>query len=88
MLRHRFRLLMFWLRVQAKRVSFMDRFRISEAVQVKWLAFIGACCAVVAQAEPYPAEIRYGAAAIAAGCAAVVALSRSPGQPRPPDGKG
>lgn len=59
----------------------MGRFRISEPVQVKWLAFIGASCAVIAQAEPFPAMVRYSAAAIAAGCAAVVALSRAPGQP-------
>lgn len=59
---------------------------ISEPVQVKWLAFIGASCAVLAQAPPFSDEVRYGAAALAAGCAAVVALSRAPGQPKPPEG--
>lgn len=54
-------------------------------VIVKLLAFVGAACAVIAQAESFPDIVRYGAAAIAAGCSAVLALSRSPGQTRPPE---
>lgn len=53
---------------------------------VKVLAFTGAACAVIAQAEAVPDLIRYVAAAIAAGCSAVLALSRQTGQPRPPTG--
>lgn len=53
---------------------------------VKILAFAGAACAVIAQSEAVPDLARYGAAAIAAGCSAVLALSRQPGQPRPPSG--
>lgn len=64
----------------------VGRFRLSNDTQVKLLAFIGAACAVVAQAESFPVEIRYSAAALAAGCSAVLALTRSPGQPRPPEG--
>lgn len=64
----------------------MGRFHIPEEIQVKWLAFIGAASAVAAQAESFPVEIRYGAAALAAGCSAVLALTRSPGQSRPPEG--
>jgi hypothetical protein len=52
---------------------------------VKLLAFIGAASAVIAQAEAVPDILRYAAAALAAGCAAVLSLSRSPGQPRPPE---
>jgi hypothetical protein len=52
---------------------------------VKILAFVGAACAVIAQSESVPDLYRYAAAAIAAGCSAVLALSRSPGQPRPPE---
>lgn len=65
----------------------VDRFGLSEAVQVKLMAFVGASCAVIAQAEAVPDLIRYAAAAIAAGCSAVLALTRSPGQPRPPEGE-
>lgn len=66
----------------------MDRFIPPEAVQVKIYAFVGAACAVIAQAESFPVTVRYVAAAIAAGCTAVLALTRSPGQPRPPEGDG
>ena len=59
----------------------------SEATIVKLLAFVGAACAVIAQAEAVPDLIRYLAAAIAAGASAVLALSRQPGQPRPPAGE-
>jgi hypothetical protein len=60
------------------------RLRLSNDTIVKLLAFIGAACSVIAQAEAVPDLLRYAAAAIAAGCAAVLALTRSPGQPRPP----
>ena len=53
---------------------------------VIWLAFIGAALAVVAQSEAAPPTLKLGAAAIAAGCSAALALLRSPGQPRPPEG--
>jgi hypothetical protein len=67
----------------------VDRFKISNDSQVKLLAFVGAACAVIAQSEAIPDLIRYVAAAIAAGCSAVLALTRSPGQARPPEeGKG
>jgi hypothetical protein len=52
----------------------------SQDLVVKILAFIGAACAVIAQSEAVPDLFRYGAAAIAAGCSAVLALSRQPGQ--------
>lgn len=58
----------------------------SEPVQVKVLAFVGAFCAVIAQSEAVPDLIRYVSAALAAGCSAVLALTRAPGQPRPPEG--
>ena len=54
----------------------------SQDTLVKVLAFIGAACAVLAQAEAVPDLYRYVAAAVAAGCSAVLALSRPPG-PRP-----
>ncbi len=57
---------------------------ISEALVVKILAFTGAACAVIAQAEAVPDLARYISAAIAAGCAAVLALTRAPGQPAAP----
>lgn len=62
----------------------------SNDTAVKLLAFTGAACAVIAQSEAVPDILRYGAAAIAAGCSAVLALTRSPGQPkpRPPEGDG
>lgn len=66
----------------------MDRFRLSNDTQVKILAFIGAACAVLAQAEAFSVEIRYGSAALSAGCGAVLALTRSPGQQKPPEGGG
>ena len=52
---------------------------------VKCLAFTGAACAVIAQAEAVPDLLRYGAAALAAGCSAVLALTRAPGQAPPPE---
>jgi hypothetical protein len=61
----------------------VGRFRISQDTIVKWLAFVGAACAVIAQAEAVPDLFRYGAAAMAAGCSAVLALTRSPGQSPP-----
>ena len=60
----------------------------SNDLAVKLLAFVGAFCAVVAQADAVPDLIRYLAAAIAAGASAVLALSRQPGQARPPEGEG
>ncbi len=62
---------------------------VANDVIVKLLAFTGAACAVIAQSEAVPDLIRYAAAAIAAGCSAVLALSRQTGQtgqPRPPFG--
>ncbi len=59
----------------------------SNDLTVKLLAFIGAACAVIAQSEAVPDLIRYGSAAIAAGCSAVLALTRSPGQSKPPEGE-
>ncbi len=64
----------------------MMRELLTEATFVKCLAFIGAACAVIAQAESFPDVVRYAAAAIAAGSAAVLALSRLPGQ-SPPEAK-
>lgn len=67
----------------------MGRFRISNDAGVRILAFVGAFCAVIAQAEAVPDLLRYAAAAIAAGCSAVLALTRAPGQAKPPEaGKG
>ena len=63
----------------------MGRFRISQDLIVKILAFVGAACAVIAQAEAVPDLFRYGAAAMAAGCSAVLALTRAPGQAPPGD---
>lgn len=67
----------------------MSRFRVSQDLVVKVLAFAGAACAVIAQSEAVPDLFRYGAAAIAAGCSAVLALTRAPGQTdRPFGGRG
>lgn len=66
----------------------MGNFVPGNDTQVKLLAFVGAACAVIAQSEAVPDLVRYIAAAIAAGCSAVLALSRQPGQPRPPLGGG
>ncbi len=63
----------------------MDRFMPTSDQWVKALAFLGAFCAVIAQAGAFPDEVRYAAAAIAAGCSAVLALSRPPSQVRPPE---
>lgn len=57
----------------------------SNDLTVKLLAFVGAFCAVIAQSDAVPDLLRYGAAAIAAGCSAVLALTRSPGQVKPPE---
>lgn len=65
----------------------MTRFRISQDTLVKCLAFTGAASAVIAQSEAVPDLYRYAAAALAAGCSAVLALTRSPGQ-APPGGFG
>jgi hypothetical protein len=64
----------------------VGRFRIGNDLAVKLLAFVGAACAVIAQAEAVPDILRYAAAAIAAGCSAVLALTRQTGQSRPPFG--
>lgn len=66
----------------------MGRFKISNDAGVRILAFLGAACAVIAQSEAVPDLARYAAAAIAAGCSAVLALTRAPNTapPRPPTG--
>jgi hypothetical protein len=58
----------------------VGRFRIGNDLAVKLLAFVGAACAVIAQAEAGPDILRYAAAAIAAGASAVLALTRVPNQ--------
>jgi hypothetical protein len=58
----------------------VGRFRLGNELVVKLLAFTGAACGVIAQAEAFPDEVRFIAAAIAAGCLAVLSLSRQPGQ--------
>ena len=85
MLRYQLRLLGFWVRVQRRRAALMGRFRISNDLAIKLLAFTGAACSVIAQSDAVPDLLRYAAAALAAGCSAVLALSRSPGQPKPPE---
>lgn len=65
----------------------MARFHISNDLAVKLLAFTGAFCAVIAQSDAVPDLLRYAAAAVAAGCSAVLALTRQPGQSRPPEGE-
>ena len=61
----------------------MGKFRIKHDIGVRILAFTGAACAVLAQAEAVPDILRYAAAAIAAGCSAVLALTRAPSQSGP-----
>ena len=60
----------------------------SNDLTVRLLAFAGAAAAVIAASDIAPAGIRLPAAALAAGCSAVLGLMRSPGQlppaPRPP----
>jgi hypothetical protein len=58
-------------------------FRLPHGTGIKLLAFTGAACAVLAQAEAVPDILRYAAAAIAAGCSAVLALTRAPSQSGP-----
>ena len=74
--------------VDAEPAGRRDRWGLSADQVVKVLAFVGAACAVIAQSEAVPDLLRYCAAALAAGCSAVLALSRSPGQPRPPEAGG
>lgn len=62
-----------------------SRWMLSETLTVRLLAFTGAFCAVIAQSEAIPDLIRYVAAAIAAGASAVLALTRAPGQSKPPE---
>lgn len=81
-------LLRFWTRVQCHRLArwFSEgSVHIPNDVAIKLLAFTGAASAVIAQAEAVPDIFRYAAAALAAGCAAVLSLSRAPGQQRPPE---
>ena len=53
------------------------------------VAFVGAFCGIVAGAGPdvIPAVVKLFAGATAAGCAAVLALLRPPGVPKPPSGE-
>lgn len=51
---------------------------------VQLLAFLGASLAVLASSDAVHPYARVTSAAVAAGCGAVLALLRSPGQPVPP----
>jgi hypothetical protein len=51
---------------------------LNDSLVVQLLAFTAAASGVVAQAEIAPPELRLGAGALAAGCAAVLALKKRP----------
>lgn len=59
---------------------------------IRFVVFVGAAAAVIAQSDAASPTVRMAAAAISAGCLALGALLRPPGVPRPPrpqeDGRG